>query len=141
MDPAHSRVSGIYSSVNWGLEMSQAFVTLWKQEVAVHLKNTGPALRMCGHDRHWARAADSTKLAGLPSSSSRVSSDACQQPSDLHLWPNHWSLTQNQHTPQNPPLLAITIFCLQLFRTKTRSHFQLPPHATVTVGSSQEHSP
>lgn len=141
MDSAHSRVSRIYSSVNWGLEMSQAFVTLGKQEVATYLKNTGPTLRMCGHDRHWARAADSTKLAGPPSSSSRISSDACQQPSGLHLQPSHWPLTQNQHTPQNLPLLAITIFSLQLFRTKTRSHFQLPPHATVTVDSSREHSP
>lgn len=105
MDSAHSRVSRIYSSVNWGLEMSQAFVTLGKQEVATYLKNTGPTLRMCGHDRHWARAADSTKLAGPPSSSSRISSDACQQPSGLHLQPSHWPLTQNQHTPQNLPLL------------------------------------
>lgn len=109
--------------------------------------------RVCGHDGRWARAADSGRLTGLPSSSHKgqyrclstaLTSSTPAQPL------SHWYLPQTQHTSNK--FLICNTTCLsqhpylddtppRFSGQKPRVTFNSTLHSAVPAGSSQQHSP
>lgn len=121
-------------SYRWAKHFCYFIITRGGRELEVHRPHPH---RVCGHDGHWARAADRARLAGLLSSSPKgqyqcvstaLRSSAPAQP----LF--HWHLSQTQHT-LNKFVTCNSTCCsqpspswwhtTQIFKTKTQTHVQL----------------